>query len=315
MNILPLVAIFLIIFSLFSHRVIQSYKSFSLEKHSYIGLLEAELDGRNILEKENYETLRDKSYHPKSDEKEKQPSIDTKNTKIHEWERKDFETLAPLGKFNLFHFLFAEKVSPVMKASIIKLFHRLYDNTDFIKEFTGKRFMENLLDGLRKNARASLKNNPDLLENIKLEDIYPLYKFEQDIYYKMLSGTTIYDLEENIGFPPLGHFFTLHEETQEKLFYFPSTTVYHLDAFFGPEITQKILEKDHEKKEENGSKSRLTKKELREIIQQTRNFRIEADEIEKMLYFSHAPKNRAVVGKSKQGNIKRVRRSAWEKED
>lgn len=120
--------------------------------------------------------------------------------------------------------------------SLTELLRTLYGRTLFSKK-------EGIEHTMAKALLLSAKQNPSATE---LTAIYPQDKALQELYYKMLRGTTYYDLEKKEGIPPLSHFFSLQPSTKVAFLSFASRPV--LSALFGEKTTLSIcnLEKQRE---------------------------------------------------------------------
>lgn len=87
-------------------------------------------------------------------------------------------------------------------------------------------------------AQSLLLNAEQSPKETDLAALYPQDPDLQMLYYKMLRGTEVYDLEKQQGVPPLSHFLSLEPATKVAFFSFASRPV--LSALWGEQTAAAI---------------------------------------------------------------------------
>jgi hypothetical protein len=245
MNILPLIFTFLILLTLGSYAFVQQRMASTVETRSYLGSMRAERLIRNRRQSKLYYQI----------PKEKQETAQEK-------ERKKKFNYAPRDKFppqesariNL-AFLFVETPPPLLYETTAKFLEILYGHTSFFK---GKNPAYPLLDAWIEKAK---KNKASLT----WIDLFPDDPSLKELFYKMLKGTSHYDLRQT-GYPPLEDFFCIREDKKGAAIYYPHASLVLLKALFDEKILASILQSEEDKREKNPEKHCLDKAELEALL-------------------------------------------------
>lgn len=238
MNILPFVAAFLMALAFLSGALFKQHLGLVVEKRSVEGFIKAQLLARSKLESHLYKNHKKKS-EPKGDEEPKRPS-GTSHSSKHKYRRERRE-ISVCSKLNISP-LFAENPPPLLFEATARLLKRLYG------------------DLVKKEGHELLKGWITQAKNKKISTFTDLYN-DDPIFYKMLKGTTSYNLETGVGYPALDDFFIINGKEESKAIFFRFAPKVLLESFFGPKLAQKIIDKEMAK----GMKV-LTKEELESLL-------------------------------------------------
>lgn len=292
MNILPFVAIFLILLGLFSSSFLSNAHLFFSEKKSSIGFLEAKRSMLTNLQATAYKKLPRKKEEPKSDGKKPSPDIKVKE------EIEDLDSIAiedssreksTLEPINLY-LLFEEKVDPLLKKIYFNLFQNYYGHTSFYQNSPLATDLSSFIEKIKKEAILKMKECEkagEKVDSLSLVDFYPKDGPSENLYYKLLKGTYTYDLESKIGCPPLQKAFCFHTQKNKKVFPFHFLTKSMLAAVFGEIIAEDIVQKEGQLLLQNPKRKPKTLQieELKELLHKKHPTFKEADAILEYLEF------------------------------
>lgn len=263
MNILPFVAIFLIILATLSYGFLDKSKTLAYEKEVAISYLKVE---RRLLEKLHKEAFkkapRKKSSTLASDASAKPvPKIDTD------------PRLSPrdhsLAKMNLFP-LFNDNCPVELHLLCQNLLKACYHSCSFFETATLNQTLQELLNGMIKTGKEKIAlciEKKEDLSLLNLSDFYPTEPSQHAIFYKMLKGTHVYTLGSQ-GYPPLEDFFFFQEEKTPMVLHFPSLSKEMLEVIFGKEEANAILAKECDLRSKNPERvlKTLSKEELASLL-------------------------------------------------
>lgn len=124
------------------------------------------------------------------------------------------------------------------------------------------------------------------------------------IWYPMIRGTQIYDIEKKKGYPPLKDYIDFSLAAAKHSCHFPFAPLPTLRAIFGEEITRKILEIEQSKWEENHRNRFCLKKELLPYLRINKQSSQLIDFVETFLHFSQSIGRRSFEqGEDKKSQI------------
>ena len=222
MNILFFVMSFLLIFSFCSLSLLKDQGAFTEEKHQFC----QHLKGRQKL-------FNQWSRYQYSLKKKKTPAVLSKETGSSS--RILRKTHSKLSKWNLAPlFLEGSEQKAIIKKTAL-LLQELYGHTEFWQEGLAEALIE---------AFMAKKGDCNVLSDIC--DLFPENPDLQKSFYKMLKGSSLYDLEKKKGYPPLTQFFLLDVEAPEVL-YFSYASSPALCAFLGKDLGKEVLAIEEEK--------------------------------------------------------------------
>jgi hypothetical protein len=240
MNLLPFVLSFLLILIVASSTMQHTFQAIFLEKRSVAGYFRALRNSRSHMESADYMKAAKKQEEDPITEKPPKPKkTPTKRPRSYGSEGEQ-------AKFNLSK-LFNNPTDPtsqIVYDSAAELIRILYKNASFYEDGMNHKILKALLE---KKEGAFSK----------------LFEKDQElsaVFYKMLQGTSSYDVRSGKGYPPFLEFFTTNKnttETQPVNFYFASIPV--LQAVFGEELTAAVLQ-------EESREGRLTKEKLEPFL-------------------------------------------------
>lgn len=258
MNILPFVTVFLIILAIFSSSSLKDYKVDVVKKNTIIGSIQAERSIRHLVIEKIYQKAPKKNLETIASKKEDQ------SKKIHLEEDYLFsrDDLERHKKLNLSP-LFTKDHQPLLEELYAKAIEALYGHNSFYTRFPNKKLSQFLLKSLIDKAQNLLKDNPN--KKLMLTDLFPSDETLFEIYYKMLKGTQEYNLKMKKGYPPFSDFFTI-DETKQKPIFFAGLSSEILEAFFGSEVKQKILEEEALLRLSQAKKTSLDETKFKDIL-------------------------------------------------
>jgi hypothetical protein len=235
MNILPFVAIFLVLLATLSYTSLDKGKLLHYEKEAALGYMRAD----QSLLKKIHKTAFEKIPAQKDPLDEKTPAKTKKKPS-------GVTRGSHLVKMNLTP-LFQEGCPDIVKATFFNLLKTYYGHSSFLEprnlDLTIKSFIKYFIEsGKEKIHQCTEEKEP--LSSIKLSQFHPKLKLENYIFYKMLKGTHLYNLEQKDGYPPFEDVFYLAEQKPLKILHFPSMPSLMLKALFGEKMTESILEKE-----------------------------------------------------------------------
>ena len=251
MNVLPMIFAFLLIFAGISFTFLRDTKSFQILESSFEGYQRTERKVNNALAQKAYRKI--KGDPVKKNQKE--PAI--KTSKEFQSRRAFFPPFEN-SKCNLAP-LFASDQNPKsnhpLYEPIATLLRLLYEKSVFSKTAQGGLEYQ-ILDALLEKAKA--------LETVTdLNELIPEDKALQPIYYKLLKGTNV--CTEEKGYPPLSDYFSIQPGKLPIYLSFAAPQL--LEALFGKEIKEFILNKEQKEWESTKKYVYFSKEELQELIQ------------------------------------------------
>lgn len=251
MNLLPFVIIIIIILGMFSYSSFSSSMTGKKEMSSY----KAHFQGMREIRNQKAE----QAYLSQLTSKEK---VELEGSKELPYFRERSEG-APQGRINLYSLIENPSSNKTLYAVALKYLELLYENA-FCDKRKDQKLCKKILDGVLKAQRKNIKDNQEVLElcKIEFEDSYLKEK-----YFKMLNGTTSYNLQDHKGYLPLYQAIEF-EKTTSKPIKFPYANVVLIEALFGVKATKEIIKEEWEKQqaEEKASNTyALTENDLKEI--------------------------------------------------
>ncbi len=265
MNILPLICSFIFIFSCICFTFLRDAKSLVIAEGSLNAAARTERAVNNRIEERKFKRApAAKKTEPTAPATPKEPKPNKKLTTSI-----PFRAIIPppqTAKLSLTP-LFEPLTAPsnhIVYQTAAKLLVLLYQDTPIIPKTLKKGWEVQLLNAMLIQEKAL-----DTCES--LADLFPKDPVLQEIYYHMLKGTNNYSVEQKVGIPPLGDFFTIGEEKKENTFYFYFAPPALLEALFGPKVAQEIL---------TAEKQQFAKTKTYRILEQA--------EVQELLFKHHA---------------------------
>ena len=290
MNILPFVAIVLILLATLSYSSLDKGKILHYEKEAALGYMRAD---RGLLKK-LHKTAFEKA--PKKKDvldSTKKPEKPTKTPSVTRGSHLVKMNLSPLLK---------ENCPVVITTTFLNLLKTYYGHSSFLQSTTTdpnlKKFIKSFTEsGKEKIQQAKEEKEP--LSSIKLSQFHPKLPPEKYIFYKMLKGTHYYDLKANDGYPPFEEVFCLEEKQPVKILHFPSLPSIMLKALFGESLTKCILEKEATLTTNSSTPTlqTLSEEELLDLIHKKFPSETHLDELITLLDFSvrHKPQEKIIA--------------------
>ena len=278
MNILFLVTSFLLLFTFLSASLLKNSLFFSHEKSSHCSYIVGKQKLHDKWERYQYQTYKKSKTPEKKEGPLKKPSSKTLPPYSSHRVRKN---LPKLAKWNVAPLLLATVSMDELEARAALLLEELYGHTSFwLKE---KESTPDLAEALIASFKAKNLTEDELNA---LSDLFPESPSLQKAFYKMLKGSSIYNIEKKEGYPPLSEFFTLDIEDPKTLA-FPYSSYPAIKAFFGEDIAEQIVLLEKDTSQNKGVQYyAATQEELLTIAMQ-KGLSSCFTELEKNLSFSH----------------------------
>lgn len=237
MNILPLIFAFIIVFSLCSSLFIEEKKTTFTEVQNYIAYMKMQRDLHNQLEKKRYSSASSPAKNQKKKDKEKDKNLNP-NT-IYQ-SRREFYPPLEISRINI-SLLIEEPNHPsfdLLYSTTATLLKELYSHASFYTE----GFENHILDTI-----------------IEAKDL-------KTIPYKVLKGTTYYNIASKEGYPPLTEFLFIDKSTKDKPIHFCFATPLLLKSLLGEKLTLEILKREKTKWDKDHKHHTVTKAELQTLL-------------------------------------------------
>lgn len=255
MNILPMAIAFLIIFSCVAFTFLREIKSFSLMETTFHGYNRTEMSVNNKIAQRTYRKIQGESLNPS----QRQTGNASKGEYVS---RRSLFPPLENSKFNLSPLIKLEtdlKLSPLYEP-LAELLRTLYKTNLFSKEKNADKLEYRLIEEMVKKARK-------VGEVEDVSELHPEDPALRKVFYKMLQGTNQYD--RKTGIPPLRDFLTLGKGDKTVALSFASPLL--LEALFGPEISQEILDVEREKAGNSNNYYYFSKEDLESLLLKTPN--------------------------------------------
>jgi hypothetical protein len=290
MNILPFVIVLLTILASLSYGFLDKGKVLYYEKELALSYMKVE---RKLL-KELHRNAFKKAPH------KKQADTQTLSPKSPSEPPEESDPLtsprsSALTKMNIFP-LFKEECPPELYLIAENLFFALYEHSPFLKQSSGRDSLKHLFKNIIALGKHSLKEKKRE-ENAPLEmtlfQLYPQEPSQHAVFYKILRGTHLYNLEQSQGYPPLQDFFFIKEETSRPILHFPSLSPKMLEIVFGKEEADCILSKEIEMRTQHPKRhlKTLSKEELLSLLHEKFPSKLHFDKLIEYLSFGQDPTN------------------------
>ena len=277
MNILFLVTSFLLIFSFISASLLKNSLFFSHEKSSYCSYLEGKQKLHDKWERYQYQSY--KKNKPPEKKNAQQKTITPKETTYTSHRVR--KNLPKLAKWNIAPMLLSEVPCDALETRGAILLEELYGHAPFWLK--AKLETPDLAETLIASFKSKKLGKEDLTN---LSDLFPQEPLLQNVFYKMLKGTSLYDLEKKKGYPPLSEFFTLDVE-EKKTLSFPYASFPAIKAFFGEDVAEEIVLLEKETSQTKGVTYYAASKDELIAITTQKGQGIYFTEIEESLSFAH----------------------------
>ncbi|MCH9630168.1 MAG: hypothetical protein S4CHLAM37_01620 [Chlamydiia bacterium] len=310
MNVLPFVAIFLILLGIFSSSFLQNGKIFLYEKKASLGFLAADRKMEEKIHLAAFDKAPKKKQEKKSSDlpKEKQEEIASLDDIKEQESRREKKFIQPVNLY----FFFEEELDPKLFTIYENFFTSFYSNADFYQNSCLKDDLKGFLERLRTQGSAlvaeMIKKNEDIT-TLTLLDFYPkgsdLDLSDRDLYYHMLRGTNLYDPTAAVGYPVMEEVFCYLPVKNKKIFSFKSLNPTMLRNIFNHDVADSILQKEAEKRLADPKKlaSTLTMEELKELLHK-KHASLNMDQAIEFLDFSNAKeKDDMMIVKDLQTNV------------
>jgi|GEM_PF-2332890 len=244
MNVIPFILVFLVALGLISSQMLLSVRHIRVETKAYEGHMEALYESFSMQEKKLFE--REKKRHPKKIK----GSPETKNQKqaVKQSARlsiNDFEG----SKLNISSLFVDEEPSKPLLKAFVNLFTAHYCHV--VPQGRAKEIALNLI----KKGQKFYEENQTL-------DWLDLV--ESDLIYKLLKGTK--RIDDEMGYPSLEALFTVNPTKSKTHFSFKQATPALLEAYFSPQISRAIIERENAISTEKNISSVLTKGECETLL-------------------------------------------------
>jgi len=251
-----MVVAFLLIFSFAAYTMLRDRIAVEKQEWSYTGFMRTERNLRNDMERRTFKNAPKKETNAPKAAKKSEKKSGTANKS-----RRFKSPPSELGKLCI-GTLFDKSTSPskdILYKTTANLIKNLYDNAPFYQEAKISNLEHSLLD-------AIIKKGSSLNKLESLADLYPDNPHLAQIYYKMLKGTTIFNVEKQTGYPALGDYLTLGDQESKIAVHFCFAPTPLLQALFGDKLAEAILAEEQLLKEKKHKISYLNKSELESLI-------------------------------------------------
>lgn len=261
MSILPFISFFLITIAGFFIAMQNISESGCYRSILLLGEFHAERKARNEMQNFLFESIAE---------------IDLNASKVTREKKEDravsglrtFKRISEKHKVNIYRLL--ETPNPEnteLYSFSLQLIAALYRHCDFYTE----RFPKTILHCLLESGKKVI--NPE--NQLHILQIIPSIStgLEDHVIYQILRGTNYYNLEKQVGIPPLLDFFTISSDKKHKPLYFPLLRRVYVSVAFGERCAGALLLREEEKRENNKNlekKNRtpiLIKSEIAEILE------------------------------------------------
>jgi hypothetical protein len=252
MSFLPFVLTFLLILTLGSSLLFQSFSSTSIEKTIILAKKQTRLNLRSEQARKGFKALQIKA---KEDKKEPPTQLQgPSKEKAKEYiDKRALRKNKNSSKFNLWPLVYEPDsvASKILYKKAITLIEMLYGQTDFYKTSTYPKLATALVDAILGQ---------------KKEDFIKLFPKDPELskaFYKMLKGT-------NTGYPRFEEYFKIEECKGKAPICFAEASIHVLTAVLGEKVTSEIKALEKKKWEVKPKERVLTKEELVKLFLTTR---------------------------------------------
>ncbi len=264
MNILPFVFTFLILMGIASMTLFKGVSSTALESRCVEGSILMQRAMRSKLAKKTFRDITKTEHEPNS----KKPKTPKSLKKTYESPRKA-KSLSEASKFTL------STENQLLYEPAARLLKLLYGHAPFYEERLEYKILDEIL---------WKKDRKDFVD--PFPEIEPL----KTIYYKMLKGTNIYDLQTKNGYPPLSDFFSLGK--QKIFFYHASLPV--LTAILGEKLTKQVIAEEKAESERRGEVVSMGEALFKPFVEK-KGPKFEPDYISSIFAFSKSGKGKTIT--------------------
>ncbi|MCB9092849.1 MAG: hypothetical protein H6620_09845 [Halobacteriovoraceae bacterium] len=251
MNLIPFVIIIIVILGMFSYSSFSSSITKKKEATHYKAYFQGLREIRNLKAEQ--------AYLSQLTSKER-AELDT--PKEFSYFRERWEG-APQGRINLYPLIENPASNKTLYSVALNYLELLY-GTALFHENKDQGMCKKILDQLLKSQKKSFKETQGPL---KLYEVAFEESHLKEKYFKMLSGTTSYNLREKQGYLPLKQAIEFEKSTSKPI-KFPYANTLLIEALFGKKVTKEILnaELEIQQTEEKVSNTyALTENDLKEI--------------------------------------------------
>lgn len=249
MNVLPLVSAFILLFAIGSYTFIHQFHAAYFEQRSYSGSMQAQRNFRAKLIKAAYKKCPGKA--PPSNKEKKPNEEETEYASPR-------DQINPLPESKLNIHLLAKEDNPHLHQVATDLIARLYQYTSL--DIDSEALLTALINLLKRAPSAST------FEQL----LAAAPKEEAPFLYKLIKGTTNYQVSTSKGIPPLGDFFSLDSKDEKKPIHFAHASRPLLQALFGDIIAPQIINEERHKWEAEKKHKFLKQDELEALLVQHR---------------------------------------------
>lgn len=280
MNILILVASFLLILSFGAATLARSSSSAILKQTYFTSSMEVEKRVQNAAQSKQFLQA------AKKEKKEKKEPSEQSEKKKKSYER-DKDVPSDLSKLNLTPLFMTPQPSFYNELYEVAatLMRDLYTDTNIqaiAKSHSITDFEYKILDALIEKGKSQKFGKK---ETPSFERLAPEEGELRTLYIKMLQGTKNYSYIPKKGYPSLEKFFILDKGEKSKPIHFCFASTPLLKALLGSKILEAILEQEKEKGEKSLSPP-LKKAEFQELILKSHDPKIKLPLLEDLLSFS-----------------------------
>lgn len=246
MNVLPFVIVIIALFAGLNATFFLHSRTLMLTEQSYKNYMQAErcarIDGVNNL----YKKIK----------AGKQPKPDPKPKKIKPVKAlRNQPQYASNARLNVYSWFISNEPDPKLAEYIIDLCNHIYGNIPEFRQLAKQGKIKAFFEEIAISAKSC---KAESFDSIRL-------KKESSLFYKMCRGTSYFDMEKGIGYPPLDQLFRLDEKSAKTPLRWRIATPRMLSQFLGNDLAEKILKAESTLNQQG---KQFDKKELDDLIGQ-----------------------------------------------
>ncbi len=247
MNILPLIAAFLMLFALGAYTLLHQSMATHQEQKHFAGAERIHLKEIDEKTRALYKASPGKTTFPLRKNKKE---VSEEPLAPYQSPRESFN-LPESSKLSIYPLLTAKTPSPLLRQTALKLIQSIYERTSLYHPHLEEEILDTLIE---------VAGELDDVEGMSLQEFYPHLQREQELYYKLLKGTQSYKLYTDVGYPALSDFICLKKRDKPVCMAYACQAL--LVALFGDSFAAHVKLKEEELWEEHRRHRPAPKEEM-----------------------------------------------------
>jgi len=246
MNVLPFIIVIVALFAGLNTTFFSHSRILLLTEQCYKNYMQAERFARIDGVDSFYKKIKAK----------KTPGEDTDPKKIEPVKALRYQPqYASNARLNVYSWLFSNEPNLLLQKCIIDLCSHVYGKIPEYQKLAKEEKLTAFFEGISITAKSCKAKSFDTIR----------LKNESALFYKMCRGTSYFDIEKGIGYPPLDQLFRLDEKSAKTPLRWRIVTPPMLNRFLGKDLAEKILKAESTLNQQG---KQFDKKELDDLIGQ-----------------------------------------------